>query len=115
MPFQTQLAIGRKRTTEDTLRGTSDEVAELMEVIDQTRTQGRDQVRSKIMDEAGDSFYGMLYYAALWREQCCTAVQRWKVQSRMAEAQQFLSTGTQTACDHTAWETQTTTIEEHLA
>ena len=105
----------RNRTTEDTLRGTSDEVAELMEVIDQTRTQGRDQVRSKIMDEAGDSFYGMLYYAALWREQCHTAVQRWKIQSRMAEAQQFLSTGTQTACDHTAWETQTTTIEEHLA
>ena len=50
----------RNRTTEDTLSGTSNEIVELMEVVDQTRTQGRNQVRSRIMDEAGDSLYGML-------------------------------------------------------
>ena len=105
----------RSRTTGDILRGTSAEVDELMEVIDQTRTQGRNSVKSKVMDEAGDSLYGMLCYAALWREQCHTAVQQWKVQSRMAEEQQVTSTGTQTAEDHTAWESQATTVEEHLA
>ena len=104
----------RSRTTEDILGGTSAEVDELMEVVDQTRTQGRNSVRSRIMDEAGDSLYGMLCYASLWREQCHAAVQRWKVQSRMAEEQQVTSTGTQTAEDHTAWEIQTTTMEEHL-